>query len=271
MASPQVDVDDIVSLLEQIRQRGHSAHSVFSDWVDLMLFALQRQDELYLGIVDNYREPADMDRGQGERSIDLFATAFGRLQVQMAETNADVVGAVYEEYGLSSDAFGQHFTPHSVCDTMAEISGAAGDDPDGIQSILDPACGSGRMLLTAAQRWPGAVFVGQDKDPICAKMAALNCCFMNLDAYIVQGDSLTLEYQRAWQTSFSPIGGSVRELDDDAVEELHQSVTEAYQQTEAETHTQQSTKDGEECQSVASELLTSQQASLVAFEGHDPS
>jgi len=233
-----------------------------------MLFALQRQDEPYQGIVDDYREPADMDRGQGERSIDLFATAFGRLQVQMAETNADVVGAVYEEYGLSSDAFGQHFTPHSVCDMMVEISG---DEPDGRQTILDPACGSGRLLLTAGRRWLDAVLVGQDKDPICAKMAALNCCFMNLDAYIVQGDSLTLEYQRAWQTSFSPIGGSVRELNDDAVEELRQSVTEAYQQTKTGTHTQRPTESGEDSQSVSSELITSQQASLVAFEGHDPS
>jgi hypothetical protein len=56
-----------------------------------------------------------------------------------------------------------------------------------------PANGSGQLLLTAAQRWPDAVFLGQDKDPICAKMAAPNCWFMILDAYIVQGDSLTLE------------------------------------------------------------------------------
>jgi len=48
MASPQVDVDDTVSLLEQIRQRGHSSHTVFSDWIDLMLFALHRRDDPYL-------------------------------------------------------------------------------------------------------------------------------------------------------------------------------------------------------------------------------
>ncbi|EMA28428.1 Type I restriction-modification system methyltransferase subunit-like protein [Haloarcula japonica DSM 6131] len=36
MASPQLDVNEILETLEQIRQRGHSAHTVFRDWVTLM-------------------------------------------------------------------------------------------------------------------------------------------------------------------------------------------------------------------------------------------
>jgi hypothetical protein len=66
------------------------------------------------------------------------------------------------------------------------------------------------------------------------------------------------------------MGGGVRELDDGAVEELRQSVTEAYHQTKAQTQTQWSTESGKERQSVSSELLRGQQASLVAFRGHDP-
>nr|WP_170097815.1 hypothetical protein [Haloarcula argentinensis] len=55
MASPQINVNEIVETLEQIRQRGHSTHTVFRDWVNLMLFALQRRDDPYLEIVDDYR------------------------------------------------------------------------------------------------------------------------------------------------------------------------------------------------------------------------
>ncbi len=65
MASPQIDVDEIIETLAQIRQRGHSAHTVFRDWINLMLYALQRRDDPYLEIVDDYRERSDMDHPTG--------------------------------------------------------------------------------------------------------------------------------------------------------------------------------------------------------------
>ncbi|QIO25034.1 N-6 DNA methylase [Haloarcula sp. JP-L23] len=271
MASPQTNCDDIVTTLARIRQRGHSAHTVFRDWVDLMLYALQRRDDPYLDIVDDYREPADMDLPEGERSVDLFAKAFGQLQEQMAATGADVLGAVYEEYGLSSDAFGQHFTPHAVCELLVDLAGV-GDEAANDQrpTITDPACGSGRLLLTAGRRQPQALFVGQDKDPLCAKMAALNCCFLNHDAYIIQGDSLTVEYQRVWQTSQSPIGGAVRELDDDGVAALRDSLTAAFESGSGESATTdmgEASAAGEEvARSDLSTLTGSEQASLLTFD-----
>jgi len=71
MASPQIDVDEIIETLAQIRQRGHSAHTVFRDWVNLMLFALQRRDDPYLEIVDDYPERGDMDHSDGQQSVDF--------------------------------------------------------------------------------------------------------------------------------------------------------------------------------------------------------
>jgi len=274
MASPQIDVDEIIETLAQIRQRGHSAHTVFRDWVNLMLFALQRRDDPYLEIVGDYRKPGDMDHPDGQRSVDLFSKAFGQLQERMAATDADVLGAVYEEYGMSSDAFGQHFTPHSVCETMVEIAGVVDEnDTEDRQTVLDPACGSGRMLLTAGRNQPDALFVGQDKDPLCARMTTLNCCFLNLDAYIVQGDSLTVEFQRAWETSYSPMGGSVRELDDEEVEDLHGWMTDAFENTveggsQSGSEQQTETDSGDRTPPVTTSV-PSEQASLGAFESSD--
>ncbi|GCF16175.1 hypothetical protein Harman_41100 [Haloarcula mannanilytica] len=197
-----------------------------------MLFALQRRDDPYLEIVDDYRERGDMDHPDWQRSVDLFLKAFDQLQERMAATNADVLGAMYEEYGMSSDAFGQHFTPHRVCETMVEITGLVDkNDTEDRQSVCDPACGSGRMLLAAGREQPDALFVGQDKDPLCVRITTLNCCFLNLDVYIVQGDSLTVEFQREWETSNSPMGGSLRELDDEEVEDLHEWMTDAFENT----------------------------------------
>jgi len=274
MASPQIDVDKIVETLAQIRQRGHSAHTVFRDWISLMLYALQRRDDPYLEIVDDYRKPGDMDHPDGQRSVDFFSKAFGQLQERMAATDADVLGAVYEEYGMSSDAFGQHFTPHTVCEMMVEIAGVVDEnDTEDRQTVLDPACGSGRMLLTAGRKQPDALFVGQDKDPLCARMTALNCCFLNLDAYVVQGNSLTVEFQRAWETSYSPMGGSVRELDDEAVEELYQWMTDAFENTveggsQSGSEQQTETDSGGRTPPVTTSV-PSEQASLGAFESSD--
>ncbi|KAA9400715.1 SAM-dependent DNA methyltransferase [Haloarcula sp. CBA1131] len=272
MASPQLDVDGIVETLEQIRQRGHSAHTVFRDWVKLMLFALQNRDDPYLEIVDNYRERGDMDHPHGQRSVDLFSKAFGQLQERMAVTSADFLGAVYEEYGMSSDAFGQHFTPHTVCETMAEIAGVVNESSgtEDRQTVLDPTCGSGRMLLVAGRKQPDALFVGQDKDPLCARMTALNCCFLNLDAYIIQGDSLTVEFQRAWQTSHSSLGGSVRELDDEEGSELHEWVTAVFENTfkggDQLSPTQGTDMGSEDRTPAVATSVQSEQASLGAFD-----
>ena len=111
-----------------------------------MLSALQRDDDAYLDTLGRY------DRG--EHVPDLFATAFSELMVAMNETGRDVLGVAYEKFGMQTDAFGQHFTPHNVAATMAEIQTTA--DENGTQeepvTIADPACGSGRMLVLAARQ-----------------------------------------------------------------------------------------------------------------------
>jgi len=176
-----------------------------------MLYSLEGDDENYLSVVDNY----DNDKPDGQRPADLYAEAFGELQRGLAETDADLLGVVYEELGMDSDAFGQYFTPHNVCDAKAEMVIDVDADRDEPYTIADPASGSGRLLLYAARNIPDgmdAVFYGQDKDSTCAKMTALNLCFFNLDGYAVHGDSLTMEKHRVWQTRGTPLGGEIQEL-----------------------------------------------------------
>ena len=145
-----VDVKGILDPLETIERRGFGRYDVFRDWGNLLLSALQRDDDAYLDTLDRY--DCDSDRDRGDRIPDLFATAFAELMAMMDETGQDVLGVAYEEFGMQTDAFGQHFTPHNVAATMAEIQTAT--DENGIQedpvTIADPACGSGRMLVLAA-------------------------------------------------------------------------------------------------------------------------
>jgi type I restriction-modification system DNA methylase subunit len=183
---------------------------VFTDWLDLMLYSLQGRDDPYMEIVDQY----DADRPKGDRAPDLYARAFGQLQQGMSETQADLLGVIYETMGHETDAFGQYFTPHNVSEMKAElVLGADDTDKDGdVDSIADPACGSGRLLVSAAKRQPAALYYGADKDGTCARMTALNLCFFNVDGYAVHADSLAQDYYAGWQTWSTPLGGDIREL-----------------------------------------------------------
>lgn len=206
-----IDLDPVLTPLREIQAGGFGRYDVFRDWVRLMLAALQRDDDQYLDILDDYDRGRDLDRG--DRPADLFTEAFGELQSLMADTNLDVLGMAYEEFGMGDDAFGQHFTPHHIGVRIVEMLTSDGD-PEPPITIADPACGSGRMLVLAARHHDApTICFGQDKDPLCAQMAALNFCFFNIDGVVVCGDTLTLEQLRAWETRGTVVGGEVREVD----------------------------------------------------------
>ncbi|GAB3160320.1 N-6 DNA methylase [Microbispora hainanensis] len=61
---------------------------------------------------------------------------------------------------------------------------------DGFRSLLDPACGSGRILGRALERSPGARLLGQDADPVAARLAAVRLALRCDTARIRAGDSL---------------------------------------------------------------------------------
>ena len=66
--------------------------------------------------------------------------------VETQKSAHDVLGNIYEQK-VSHGHNGQFFTPQSVCDLMAQIT--VNEDA---KSISDPACGSGRNLISAAKK-----------------------------------------------------------------------------------------------------------------------
>lgn len=220
-------VKPVVETLSDIHQRGHSRNQVFTDWLDLMLAGLERDDEAYQKACQPYDEAA----------ITEFATAFSELQVAMSEENHELLGVIYEHLGQGIDALGQHFTPHNVCTAKAKMAGIVEDDAtdDEPTSIADPACGSGRLLVAAAKAVPedrDAVFHGTDKDPTCAKMTALNFTFFNMDGVVIHGDALTSDAYKGWKTRSTSLGGEVTKLSTDELQKYHFSTDTATPDTE---------------------------------------
>jgi type I restriction-modification system DNA methylase subunit len=204
---PPEDVREIIKQLEAVTHRGYSAWKVFEDWVALMFWAIQRNDEEYLKIVRRYKN----DRPQGEREIDYFCNAFGLLMKEMAGTNRELLGEIYMQWEVSNKHTGQFFTPWHIAFMMAQILGPKGE------TINDCCCGSGIMFIAACktmtnQQLDKVEFVGQDIDLTCVMMCALNLTFFNLNGYVIWGNSLTNERRKIFQTTRSCLGGSLAEV-----------------------------------------------------------
>lgn len=202
-------IDPVIEQLVRIQQlTGHSRFTIFTDWVEFIFTALQRNDQCYLDRIGSYR--SDFDEETTHDVMAAYAGAFGELLVAIETTGDEVLGAVYEHWGLTSKDFGQHFTPHSLAHTMAtmmmpdesDIREATLDDP---LRILDPASGSGRLLVAAARQLatldpePPAVYTAIDIDRTCAQMTAINFALFGVPGWVIHGDALTLEIMNSWR------------------------------------------------------------------------
>lgn len=99
---------------------------------------------------------------------------------------------------------GQFFTPPDVCDLMA-MTTMNGSEPEGNNThfgkrpvIGDPTCGSARNLLAAYNRaivelkWKRKCYlIGEDLDPLCVKMSAINLCLHGAFGEVVCHDTLS--------------------------------------------------------------------------------
>ncbi|MEE9356468.1 MAG: N-6 DNA methylase [Methylococcaceae bacterium] len=199
---------EVWNQLEIIHSLGHSLSTVFSDWLDLMLNALlsmndnmRRGNQLgqfdgqyedrYMAIIKRYNN----DRPRGKRPADYFANAWVLLYKETAEKEKDTLGTIYEER-ITFGENGQFFTPAHIADAMAKMIIKGSLKPN--QTVCDPCCGSGRMLLSAAKECPEAIFYGTDIDNRCAKMAVINMFLFDLNADIYWGNTLTMEFWKRW-------------------------------------------------------------------------
>lgn len=154
------------------------------------------EDE-YLSIVPRYSEGA-----KGNRAIDAIPEAFGALIEAMEITKKDILGDIFEG-GITFGENGQFFTPEHICDVMAQLSMDASVSG---KRIYDPACGSGRTLLAAADIAPNNEFYGQDIDIRCVRMTAINLALRNLHGYVIWGNSLADERRLVFRTGFNGKG-----------------------------------------------------------------
>lgn len=127
----------------------------------------------------------------------------------MIDHFGDYLGEIYMELNGKSKAVGQFFTPYNVSKMMAMIT--LGEKPNGekIVTLNEPACGSGGMIVAAADVWTeqgfnytdNALVLANDVDRNCVLMSYLQISFAGMPAVIKHQDTLT---QVTWDRFITP-------------------------------------------------------------------
>ncbi|MFN8288962.1 MAG: N-6 DNA methylase [Chitinophagaceae bacterium] len=201
------------SFAESLHAIAHrfSRHTVFDDFLTLAMTSCTQDpgtgkswyEDEYLATIAKYKD-SDLRHE--------FPKAFACLVQEMenrydAQEGNDVLGEFFEQH-ISNGRNGQYFTPFPVCTMMATMTldRTTGKPP---QRILDPTCGSGRMLIAVAKVCgPDNEYYGIDIDRVCVKMTALNL-FLNgiFNSEIMCANALFPDdFVIAYKISFLPFG-----------------------------------------------------------------
>ena len=194
-----------------------SLFSVFDDFLTMSIAACTQNmqtkkswyEDEYLDTIARYKDSELRHE---------FPKAFACLVTEMEDRTGsslgnDVLGDFFEQH-ISNGRNGQYFTPYPICQFMASITRTdhisdAGSDKKEVLKILDPACGSGRMLLASHRvNGQGHEYYGIDIDRTCVKMAALNL-FLNgiWNSEVMCANALIPgDFVIAYRISFIPLG-----------------------------------------------------------------
>lgn len=170
-----------------------SRFDIFNDFLTMMVCALSmgQKEEEYLRTV----------KGYSRDELDIFCKAFASVVMEMEyHPLTDPFGDYFQEH-ISHGHNGQFFTPYNVCDLMAGIVQECnnGQEDGSAKKINDPACGSGRLILSSAKYDRTSYFVGCDISETCCKMTLINMCLNSLQGEVHHIDTLGQTTWRQWR------------------------------------------------------------------------
>lgn len=196
--------ETFADLIERFRYH-FDTRTVFDDFLTLTLTCfcldvktgLSYDEPLYLETIGKYAK-------HDLRHIfpQMLATLITEMERRSGSASGnDVLGEYYEAH-LARNGLSQYFTPWPICEMIARSVTSGHTEESRVQRILDPCCGSGRMILAGSRvLGPNNEYYAIDVDATCIKMTALNL-FLNgvfkgevLCADALNPDSFTVSYK----------------------------------------------------------------------------
>lgn len=180
--------DDMLALI---------GHKNIGEEMDKIIARLAEANNLR-GVIDNAHFNDEDKLGKGKEMVDKLSELLGIFRDQMPDFSKnradgdDIIGDAYEylmrnfatESGKSK---GQFYTPSEVSRILAKVVGiehAHGNNT----TLYDPACGSGSLLIRAAEAAPVDVAIyGQEKEGTTAGLARMNLVLHNKATAEIKG------------------------------------------------------------------------------------
>ncbi|GHB88779.1 type I restriction-modification system subunit M [Persicitalea jodogahamensis] len=195
---PMIELPAGASFADMVRQKGQPD---IGDKINKIIGAFAEANSL-TGIITvaDFNDPEKLGRGKEmvDRLTNLVAI-FQKPELDFSDNRAendDLLGDAYEylmrhfatESGKSK---GQFYTPSEVSRIMAKVISIEKSQSQA-ETIYDPTCGSGSLLLKAADESPhGITIYGQENDNATRALAVMNMWLHgNADADIRQGNTL---------------------------------------------------------------------------------
>ena len=195
---PLVELKEGTTFYDMIKYRGKAE---IGDKINTIIGEFAKNNGL-TGIITEADFEDNAKLGSGKDKIDLLTNLlniFNKPELDFSKNRADgddLLGDAYEylmrhfatESGKSK---GQFYTPSEVSRIMAQVIGINKSKSQD-ETIYDPTCGSGSLLLKAADVAPhGITIYGQENDNATRALAVMNMWLHNFsDADIKQGNTM---------------------------------------------------------------------------------
>lgn len=182
----EIEIPDDGSFLDMIEAKGKSD---IGDRMNKIISKLAEVNGL-TGIIDVADFDDDGKLGSGKDKVDKLTNLVAIFQNKALDFEKnraggdDIIGDAYEflmkhfatESGKSK---GQFYTPAEVSRIMAKVIGISGATVAS-QTVYDPACGSGSLLIRAADEASNGITIyGQEYDTATAGLAKMNLVLHN--------------------------------------------------------------------------------------------
>jgi type I restriction enzyme M protein len=182
----EIDIPEGGSFLDMIEAKGKSD---IGDRMNKIISKLAEANKLN-GVIDVADFDDDSKLGSGKEKVDKLTNLIAIFQNEALDFRKnkaggdDIIGDAYEYMmknfaSESGKSKGQFYTPAEVSRIMAQVIGINGATVAS-QTLYDPACGSGSLLIRAANEAPNGITIyGQEYDTTTAGLAKMNLVLHN--------------------------------------------------------------------------------------------
>ena len=164
--------------------------------------SISRENPILLGVIDivDFNATASGQRIISDDKLKLLIGTLSKHKLGLDEVEPDIIGRAYE-YLLrkfaegSGSSAGEFYTPREVAILMAHIL-----DPVAGETVYDPCCGSGGLLIKCSLRFKEKYvsdnkakplkFYGQEILHSTYAMGKMNCFIHDMEAEMKLGDTM---------------------------------------------------------------------------------